>query len=152
MILDFIYAFFATLGFAVLFNIPRKEMIFAGLCGALGWLVHMSLQNIEMSAVFTSFIGGLTVGLSAEYFAVKRKMPATVFVVPGMIPLVPGYGLYFSMLSIIEKNYDEASRVGFETLIVATVIASAIIISTTVGNIFRLRRLRKAQCKAGMLS
>lgn len=35
------------------------------------------------------------------------------------------------------KNYDEALRVGFETLIVATVIASAIIISTSVGKILK---------------
>jgi uncharacterized membrane protein YjjB (DUF3815 family) len=142
MILNFIYAFFATIGFSVLFNIPRKEMIYAGICGGLGWLVHIGLQNMDMSIIFTSFLGGLTVGLSSEYFAIKRKMPATVFVVPGMIPLVPGYGLYFSMLSIIEKNYDEALRVGFETLIVATVIASAIIISTSVGKIFKNRRIR----------
>ena len=140
MILNFIYAFFATVGFAVLFNIPRKEMIYAGLCGGLGWVVHMSLQGLDMSLVFTSFLGGLTVGLTSEYFAIRRKMPATVFVIPGMIPLVPGYGLYFSMLSIIEKNYEEALRVGFETLIVATVIASAIIISTAVGKFFRIRR------------
>jgi Na+/H+-dicarboxylate symporter len=41
------------------------------------------------------------------------------------------------MLSIIEKNYDEATRVGFETLIVASVIASAIIISTTFGKLIK---------------
>jgi len=143
MILDFIYAFFATVGFAVLFNIPRKEMVFAGIAGGLGWVVHTSLQGLDMSAVFTSFLGGLTVGIVSEFFAVLRKMPATVFVVPGMIPLVPGYGLYFTMLSIIEKNYDQASRVGTETFIIATIIASAIIISTSFGKIMKVWRLKR---------
>lgn len=137
LILNFIYAFFAAIGFSVLFNIPRKEMVYAGICGGAGWVVHISMHDLGTSIIFTSFIGALVVGILAETFAKFRKMPATVFVVPGMIPLVPGYGLYFSMLSIIEKNYDEASRVGFETLIIATVIASAIIISTTFGKLIK---------------
>jgi len=147
MILSFVYAFFASIGFSVLFNIPRKEMIYAGICGGLGWVCHDMMQDTGMSVIFTSFIGALIVGVMAEIFAKVRKMPATIFVVPGMIPLVPGYGLYFSMLSIIEKNYTEASRVGFETLIIAAVIASAIIIATTVGKLIRPRKIKILKTK-----
>ncbi|MBN2795562.1 MAG: threonine/serine exporter family protein [Clostridia bacterium] len=143
MILNFIYAFFASIGFSVLFNIPRKEMLYAGLCGGFGWVVHTQLQDKGLSVIFTSFIGALIVGILSEIFAKQRKMPATVFVIPGIIPLVPGYGLYFSMLSIIEKNYDEATRVGFETLIVASVIASAIIIATTFGKLIKPQIYKK---------
>lgn len=146
-LLNFVYAFFAAVGFSVLFNIPRKEMVYAGICGGTGWVIHMSMQEFGMSVIFTSFVGALAVGILSETFAKFRKMPATVFVVPGIIPLVPGYGLYFSMLSIIEKNYDEASRVGFETLIIATVIASAIIISTTFGKMIKPKLLNKVITK-----
>jgi len=132
-----VYAFFAALGFAVLFNIPRREMIFAGVSGALGWFFYELIQEGGVSIIFASFIGALFVGISAEIFAKFRKQPATVFVVPGIIPLVPGYGLYFSMLNIIEQNYDEALRVGFETLMIAVIIASAIILSTTFGKLIR---------------
>jgi|LGOV01.1.fsa_nt_gb uncharacterized membrane protein YjjB (DUF3815 family) len=135
--LHFIYAFFASVGFSVLFNIPRKEMIYAGIAGAIGWTFYEQLQVYGVSPIFTSFVGALFVGILAEIFAKIRKMPATVFVVPGIIPLVPGYGLYFSMLSIIEKNYNEAIRVGFETIMIAVVIASAIILSTTFGKLIR---------------
>lgn len=141
MILNFIYSFFATIGFAVLFNIPRKEMMYAGFCGATGWLVYTILKDLNVSIVFSTFIGALIVGVLAELFAIVRKKPATVFVVPGIVPFVPGYGLYYSMLKIIEENYDEATKVGFETLIVAVVIASAIIVSTTIGKLIRKKSL-----------
>lgn len=140
MILSFIYAFFATIGFSVLFNIPRNEMIYAGICGGLGWLAHDMMGNLGISIILTSFVGAMIVGVLSEIFAKLRKKPATIFVVPGIIPLVPGYGLYFSMLKIIEENYEEASKVGFETIIVAIVIASAIIISTTIGRLLRMKR------------
>jgi len=132
-----VYAFFSTIGFSVLFNIPRKEMIYAGLCGALGWLAYI-YTNYEMgSAMIGSFMGALVVGILAEILARKRRQPATVFVTPGIIPLVPGYGLYYSMLKIIEKSYDEALSVGFETMVVAISIASAIIIATSFGRVLR---------------
>lgn len=135
--LHFIYAFFATLGFSVLFNIPRREMIYAGIAGGLGWLFYESFVSFSVSVIFASFVGALTVGMLSEIMAKIRKKPATIFVIPGIIPLVPGYGLYFSMLSVIEKNYDEALRVGFETLMIAVVIACAIILATTFGKLIR---------------
>jgi uncharacterized membrane protein YjjB (DUF3815 family) len=145
MILSFIYSFFTTIGFSVLFNIPRHEMIYAGLCGGSGWMINTLLKDYGVSNIFSAFVGALVVGILAEIFAKLRKMPATVFVSPGIIPLVPGYGLYFTMLSVIEKNYDEAIRVGFETLMMASVIATAIILSTTFGKL--LRRKKKLPTK-----
>lgn len=137
MILDFIYAFFASIGFAVLFNIPRRETIFAGIAGGIGWVFHSKLQDFGVSVIFTAFVSALIVGIIGEILAKYRKKPATIFVIPGIITLVPGYGLYFSMLKIIEEDYTAASKVGFETLLVALVIASAIIIATTIGRVIR---------------
>ncbi len=135
--IHFIYAFFASVGFSVLFNSPRKQVFFAGVIGGFGWYFYEILKNMGISVIFASFVGALVVGILSELLARLRKMPATVFVVPGIIPLVPGYGLYFSMLSVIEANHEEAIRVGVETIMVAVVIASAIILSTTFGNLIR---------------
>lgn len=135
--MSFIYAFFSTIGFAVVFNIPRKEMLYAGFCGGSGWLLYTYLNDLNISIIFSSFSGALVVSIFAEIFAKVRKKPATIFVIPGIIPLVPGYGLYFAMLKIIEENYEEAIKVGFETIIIAVVIASAIIIATSIGRLFR---------------
>ncbi|MBN4074378.1 MAG: hypothetical protein COA82_10065 [Alkaliphilus sp.] len=143
MILSFVYAFLSTIGFSVLFNIPRREMIFTGICGGLGWLAYDSLALMGVSVVFSSFLGALVVSILAEILAKLRKKPATIFVVPGIIPLVPGYALYFSMLKIIEENYAEASRVGFEALIISVMIASAIIIATSVGRLFKSKNTHK---------
>ncbi len=135
--IHFIYAFFASVGFSVLFNSPRKQVFYAGITGGFGWYFYEILKNMGISVIFASFVGALIVGILSELLARIRKMPATVFVVPGIIPLVPGYGLYFSMLSVIESNHEEAIRVGVETIMVAVVIASAIILSTTFGNLIR---------------
>jgi uncharacterized membrane protein YjjB (DUF3815 family) len=132
-----IYAFFSTLGFAVLFNIPRKELILAGLTGAMGWFAFQLVSISLSSNIIASFFGGLTAALTGEILARIKKQPATLFVVPGIIPLVPGYGLYYTMLKIIQQDYSEAVSVGFEALLVAISIASAIIIATTIGRVLK---------------
>lgn len=132
-----IYAFFSTIGFAVLFNIPRRQLVYAGLSGMLGWLVYTLALSQSQNPILANFFGGLAAGLSGEIFARMRKQPATLFVVPGIIPLVPGYGLYYTMSAIIVKDYQTAVSVGFEASLIAIAIASAIIISTTLGRLLK---------------
>ncbi len=53
--------------------------------------------------------------------------------IPGMIPLVPGYGLYYAIKKIIEADYIMAMEVGTETVLVALAISSAVILTTSLG-------------------
>lgn len=131
MVIEFIYAFLSTFGFSVLFNIPRKVIVYTSTTGALGWCVYSLVEKQYDSKISSAFLGAFVVALIGEYLARRLKKPATVFVIPGIIPLVPGYGLYYAMLKIIENDFEKAIQVGFETGLVAIGIASAIIIATS---------------------
>ena len=144
-LITILYSFISTVGFAVLFNIPRRAIIYSGLCGAMGWLTYIYIQETMSSTIFASFAGAFIVGLMGEIFARIKKQPATIFVVPGIIPLVPGYGLYYSMLKILEKDYQKELSLGFEAIIVAIAIASAVIISSSLGKTFRDKRRMKQE-------
>ncbi|SHI52252.1 Uncharacterized membrane protein YjjB, DUF3815 family [Dethiosulfatibacter aminovorans DSM 17477] len=133
MILDFIFSFLCTFGFGVLFNIPRKQLVLASTGGAVGWTVYSLFLLQFDSIVMAAFTGALAVGMVSEIMAKLRRVPATVYVVPGIIPLVPGYGLYYSMKKIIESDYIEAMEVGTETVLVALAISSAVILTTSIG-------------------
>jgi uncharacterized membrane protein YjjB (DUF3815 family) len=133
MILDFIFSFLCTFGFGILFNIPRKQLVFASIGGALGWIVY-SISLVQFDAVvMAAFTGALAVGFYSEIMAKERRVPATVYVIPGMIPLVPGYGLYYAIKKIIEADYIMALEVGTETVLVALAISSAVILTTSIG-------------------
>lgn len=141
-----LYALFCTIGFAVLFNIPRKAIVYSGIAGAIGWAVYLYFESTVASPIFASFAGAFMVGIMGEVFARFKKKPATIFVVPGIIPLVPGYSLYYAMLQILEKDYKEAMSVGFEAILVAIAIASAVITSTSIG-----RMIKRYMAARGML-
>lgn len=105
MILHFLFSGVATAGFAVFFNAPLYLLLPAGITGGIGWIVYVYLFNFTTNAVFAGFIAAALVSACSETLARKLKQPAIVFVIPGILPLIPGIGLYNTMLSLIQKLF-----------------------------------------------
>ena len=130
IIKQFVFSFLSTIGFAVLFNSPKKSIVHAGLVGAIGWMFYYISFITMDSYVASTFFGALTVGLLGEFLARKNKKPATLYITAGIIPLVPGAGAYYTMLYLIENNFSQAATKGVETLFIAAAISMGIIISS----------------------
>lgn len=126
-----LYSLISTFGFAILFNGPKNCLIKASVCGMMGWIVNVLSENLLGSPTLSTFLGAITVGVMGEIFAKLFKKPATMFIIPGVIPLVPGAGMYYTMLSLITGEFNETARLGSETVFTAFLIAIAIIISSS---------------------
>lgn len=126
----FIFAFITSAGFSILFSIPRDSVLSSGLTGAFGWIVNIFISNFFTSPVSGIFCGALTVGLIGETLARHFKKPATIYIIPGIVPLVPGAGMYYTMLALIEKRFHDAATIGTETIFIAVAIAIGIILSS----------------------
>ncbi|HLR21897.1 MAG TPA: threonine/serine exporter family protein [Tissierellaceae bacterium] len=127
---QFIFAFFATAGFSIYFSIPSNAILASGLVGGLSWVIHYIILSIGSNKVIGTFLASLFVGISGEYLAIKLKKPATVFITPGIIPLVPGAGMYYTMSYLVEEDFTNAASIGTETLFLAAAISIGIIVST----------------------
>lgn len=123
MILQVISAYFVTVFFSIMFNTSRKQLFYCGISGALGWWAYLCLTNLGYSAVLGSFVGALLVSTLSFILSRLRKAPVTIFQIPGIIPLVPGTGMYKTLYAIIEKNYSSVAINLFETLQIAGSIA-----------------------------
>ena len=64
----------------------------------------------------------------------------------GVIPIVPGYGLYQTMEYMVQSDYSSALAIGMETLLVAGAIAMSLGFTTVFARAM-LRRHAKAQTK-----
>lgn len=128
---QFILSFLSTICFSVLFSIPRDCIAKSGFIGALGWVTLYINSKFLNSTIAGTFFAAVTVGILGELFARYYKKPATVFIIPGIIPLVPGAGMYYTMLFLIEKDFLLAATKGTETLFIAAAISIGIILSTS---------------------
>lgn len=128
MIINFILAFISSLFFAVLCNAPRKELLFCGLTGGISFVLFKSFNYMSANAVFASFIGAVGATACSRFLSHFRKAPATLFLIPGILPLVPGAGMYYTMNGILKKDIVYFYARGVETLEIAGVIAVGIMI------------------------
>lgn len=126
-LVEFLVAMLATIAFAVLFSVPKKELAFCGISGAIGWIVYYAFTEADLSPVFACLIGTLILTIFARAMAVIRKNPATVYLLTGIFPLVPGAGVYYSAYNLITGNNALASAKGLQTLEIAFAITFGII-------------------------
>ena len=112
-------AFLGCLGFAFVFRVHRRlpYALLASLGGMLGWIVYL-LVIPYLSNIMSNLCAMIVVALFSEIMARICKAPATIFIVVGCFPIVPGKGIYQTMLY-------------FQTVGTALALATAILIVST---------------------
>ncbi|GAA0114462.1 threonine/serine exporter family protein [Clostridium senegalense] len=135
LLLDFIYAFMSTVCFGVIFNIREKHLFFTALGGALSWVVYKYLLFLGYSAVVSMFFGTIAVSMVSEICAKVFNKPVTLYLICGLIPLVPGSGMYYTTFETVKGNYELSLIKGLDTLSYAGSIAVAVILTSTVANL-----------------
>ncbi|GFI51495.1 MAG: threonine/serine exporter [Dorea sp.] len=143
MIHDFIMhvmcPFIGTIGYAVLFNIPKKFYLCCGFTGAAGWLIYHAVVSMNASAVTASFFGTLAVVLTSRVLSVRKKCPIIIFLVSGILPLVPGAGIYYTVYYMVTNQLAEAVLRGMESVKTAFAIVLGIVLVLSIpGGIFQL--------------
>lgn len=140
MTVQVIGAFLAVLGFSAVMEVPKKLLLPTSLIGAAGWLVYLLLCQRGVTVVVACFWAAMAIALLSHISARVGKAPVTVFLIGGILPLVPGAGMYRTAYSMIMETSQEAYRNLQETLMMAGAIAVAIFIMDSV---FRLANKRK---------
>jgi uncharacterized membrane protein YjjB (DUF3815 family) len=128
MIIQVVAAYFVTIFFSIMFNTSKKQLFISGIVGALGWWGYLIMVHNGYSVVTGSFIGALIVSLLSFIFSRFRKSPVTIFQIPGIIPLVPGMGMYRTLYAVIDEDYSAVAKHLFETLQIAGSIAVAMML------------------------
>ena len=130
--LNFIFAFLSTIGFSVYMNSPKEQLIPCGITGAVGWATYY-ISNLSIdNSIFANFLAALMVSIISEIFARKFKKPAILFIIPGILPLVPGLGLYNTMLYLVQGNYGIAISKGMDVVLIAGAIAIAMLVTISI--------------------
>lgn len=127
IVIEFIISMLATISFAILFNAPKKEAIYCGLTGALGWTVYYFMTTNGINSVFSALVATFCLTVMSRCFAVVRKSPVTMYVLPGIFPLVPGAGIYYTAYYLFNGDTALSGAKGLETLEIAGAIVFGII-------------------------
>ncbi len=99
-------AILGTVGFSLIFRLQLRHLPFAALGGLLTYFVYYSLEWLGLNLLFTAFLSTAAGALYSEGMARLRHAPSTIFLLPCIIPTVPGGALYRTMNALLQKNYE----------------------------------------------
>ena len=117
-----LYAFLACVAFCFVFELRHwRYILSAAVIGAAGWFVYLILE--DMTSVWRFLLATIVVAALAEIFARIFKTPATVFLIIGIVPMVPGSGIYYTMEALINGDMTLFVRLALETVASAGAIA-----------------------------
>ncbi len=117
-------ALIGSLGFALLFGLRRRYVVPAALGGMLCWGVYLLLSRVLTSNFLSCLAASACSVVYAELLARVLHTPATVFMIPAVIPLVPGSSLYYAMSCVVQRDFAAARDYGMTTLEFSLAIAA----------------------------
>lgn len=134
-LLQSIAAFFGTLSFAYLFDVPKKHFLISGFIGMCGWWVYLIVVRYTDETVFATFIAAIFLSCTASVMAYIKKAPGTIFLICGIFTLVPGLTLYKMTYEFFLRDGNPALA-AVVVLKISLAIAFGIVIANTLMNAF----------------
>lgn len=124
--------FMMSASIGILYRIPRRLLFYDGLVGVITWLVMYTTTQAGGNIILADFLGSIALGVVAEALARLLKKPATIFIIPGFIPLVPGGEAFATIRFMVEGHYTDGVSMGMKTILIGGAIAFGIFVSSTV--------------------
>lgn len=111
---------FAGIGFAALFNVPRRTLGIIYIIAAIGGMLKFFCLPLGIGLVLSTLSGSCFIGFASVLAAHYRKSPPMTFALPALIPMIPGLFTYKAMVGIMkltgQKDPEVYSKLFFETV------------------------------------
>lgn len=132
MVMTVLAGFAAAAAFAVVYRVPKSEIFLCGVAGGCGWLAFCGARGVGEVGAY--FLAAAAAALLSEILARVRSQPVIVYLIPGVIPLVPGGMAYTTMLKFLQNEYGAGLELLAATFFAAGAVAGGI---TVVSSAFR---------------
>ena len=127
-----------SFAFALIYNIKGKRLLAASIGGLLCCSLYALLGLFIDSEPAICFVVSMAISIYSEILSRVLKTPTTTFIIPSLIPLIPGGSLYYTMSSAFEGDFDLFLSNAISTLLLALAIALGVCV-TVAGTRFVMR-------------
>jgi len=104
ILLDALFAGVASIGFAMVFNVPKNALIYCAIGGALAYTFRTIFLNFGITIEISTFFASTLIGIIALYWSRKYLTPRPIYSVASIIPMVPGTYAFTAVISLINMN------------------------------------------------
>lgn len=142
--INLIWATLGALGFGLIFNVKKNKLIYVMIGGFINYLAYMLTYNFTNNIFLSSAICAVMTSLYSEIMAILLKCPATIFILTGLIPSVPGSSLFYTMQNLVLKNSSESLKQGIITIeVILGIVAGMLFASVIMAFINAKKQIKK---------
>ncbi len=135
-----------SLGFAILFRVRGRLLLFSFLGGLISWGTYCLVAPWVQIEALQYLIATTILTLYAELMARKLRTPSTIILVTGWIPLIPGGSLYYSISELVQGNLEAFITRTLGTIFLMIAMSAGMLLAMTIIHLFvpmRPKRPRK---------
>lgn len=138
-----------TLGFCFFSHVRMRNVVAASVGGVLEWGLYLYILYLTHNVFVASLLASVAVSIWSEIAARILKAPVNIFLIPGILALLPGSHLYYTMLGLISgdaallSDHGETTLLGVVGIVVGIVAASIFFVYLT--GLVGSHRMRKNQ-------
>lgn len=132
-----ITSFIASAAFGIIFNTQKASLLPCGVVGMAGWNIYFLMTEFNFHSVGATLAASFVVAVISQLFAKMYKTPIIIFIVAGIIPLVPGGMAYDAMRNFVEDDYNAAVSLAAKAFLLSGAIALGLIFSEVINQVIR---------------
>lgn len=133
-------SFAVSLFTGVTFRIAPKDLLLAGMGGAISRVVLIFLTSFMNRPLIYTFIAAMVAALYAEFLATSRKDPSTYFVYPAILPMIPGGAFYYMIMGVYGADRAMFSSYLMECTLTLVGMSIGFVVSSIVAHYMRRMR------------
>jgi uncharacterized membrane protein YjjB (DUF3815 family) len=99
---DALFSAIPAIGFAMLFNVPRRFLPYCAMAGAIGHSCRTLLMSIHMPIEWATFSAAAIIGVITIGFAKRHMAPPLMYSVAAVIPMIPGTYAFNTMIALVQ--------------------------------------------------
>lgn len=130
-----------TLGFSIYFRVSEKNVLASTVGGAIGWAVYLLIFHWCSDLFIANFAAASVVYIWSVIMARVLKAPSNTYLIPGIIPLLPGGALYYTMSGIVNGDKKLFVQNGINTVWITFGIAAGLVTCAVV--FYYILKIRK---------
>ncbi|GIU45732.1 threonine/serine exporter family protein [Shewanella algidipiscicola] len=101
---DALFSSIPAVGFAMVFNVPKRFLPYCALAGATGHSVRTLLLHINLPIEWATFVAAALVGVLTISFAKRHLAPPLMYAVAAIIPMIPGTYAYNTVIALVQLS------------------------------------------------
>jgi len=101
---DMFFAAIPAVGFALVFNVPQRALVYCALGGAIGHGSRYVMMEFGIPIEWATFFAATIVGMIGVHWSHRLLAHPKVFTVAALIPMVPGVFAFKAMIAMVEMN------------------------------------------------